>query len=165
MNVRGGSNAGATVEARGDLVLLLAVQGDLATPALESVKGALARVDHADASTAAKLAAAAPPAPYCAGVAVVLLERTRAFVAHSGGGRCYLERDGKLEAIAAGAYELAPGESILAASHATLAVGQAFLGDVPAAPDDAFRNDGLDAALETALASTGFVAVAAARAV
>lgn len=165
--VNGPRNASSTVEARnlagGRLVLLLAVQGDLATPALESVKGAFAKVERADAAAAAKLVAAAPPAPYCEGVAVVLLEGTRAVVAASGTARCYLDRESGLVELAAGSFDLEPGNAVVAASHPSLSIGRAFLGDVADAPGDVFRNDGLDGALEAALASGPRVAVAAAR--
>ena len=165
--VNGPRNASSTVEARtvasGRLVLLLGIQGDLATPALESIKGMFARVDRADVAAAARLVAAAPPAPYCEGVAVVLLEGTSAIVASSGAARCYLERGGVLAELAAGSFELAPGDAIVAASDASLAVGRVFLGDIPDAPDEAFHNDRLDAALLAALSSGPRVAVAAAR--
>jgi hypothetical protein len=168
---RTGPDACSTVEARTvdgstRIVMLTAVQGDLATPALEAIKGALAKVAQADESAVKKLAAAAPPPPYASGVAVVLLAGARAFVASTGAARCYLERGGTLEAIAAGTYELAPGDAILAASHAGLPAGQAFFdAGVPSAPDDDFSNNRLDAALETALSrhAGAFIAVAAAR--
>jgi hypothetical protein len=168
---RTGPDACSTVEARTvdgaeRMVMLAAIQGDLATPTLEGIKGGLAKVARADESAVAKLAASAPPPPYASGVAVVLLAGARAFVASTGAARCYLERGGKLEAIAAGTYDLAPGDAILAASHAGLTAGQAFFdATVPSAPDDEFSNSRLDAALETALsrAARAFIAVAAAR--
>jgi hypothetical protein len=165
---RTGPDACSTVEARtvdgtARVVMLTAVQGDLATPSLEAIKGGLAKIARADESAALKLAGAAPPPPYASGVAVVLLVGARAFVASTGAARCYLERGGKLEAIAAGTYDLAPGDAILAASHAGLTAGQAFFDP---APDDELSNNRLDAALETALsrAAGAFIAVAAARA-
>jgi hypothetical protein len=169
---RTGPDACSTVEARtvdgtARVVMLTAVQGDLATPSLEAIKGGLAKIARADESAALKLAGAAPPPPYASGVAVVLLVGARAFVASTGAARCYLERGGKLEAIAAGTYDLAPGDAILAASHAGLTAGQAFFDPgVPSAPDDELSNNRLDAALETALsrAAGAFIAVAAARA-
>jgi hypothetical protein len=169
---RSGPDASATVEARtvagaAPFVMLAAVHGDLATPALEAIKSSLAKVARADERAAAHLAAAAPPPPYASGVAVVLLDGARAFVAATGDACCYLERGGRLEAIAPGAYDLVAGEAILAASHAGPTAGRAFFdADVPAAEDDAFSNSRLDGALETALARGGdaFIAVAAARA-
>src|SRR5690348_2767721 len=89
------ANAASTVEARtidgARVVALIAVQGDLATPSLESVKGAFGRLPQG--TEAAKLTAAAPPPPYASGVAVVLLAGDNAHVATTGGGRCYRERD------------------------------------------------------------------------
>ncbi len=168
---RAGPDACSTVEARTvdgspRIVMLAAVQGDLATPALEAIKGALVKVARADESVAAKLAAAAPPPPYASGVAVVLLEGARAFVASTGTARCYLERGGKLEAVAAGSYDLAPGDAILAASHSGLTAGSAFFeAGLPVALDDEFRNNGLDGALAEALSRdvSKLIAVAAAR--
>lgn len=158
----------STVEAssveQGRVVALIAVQGDLATPSLESVKGAFARVTRVTDDAAAKLARAAPPPPYASGVGVVLLHGDVAYVAATGGARCYRERRGVLEELAAGAHEVASGDVFLAASHASLRAGQAFFAtDIPAAVDAEFRRDALDAALAAALASsTALVAVAAA---
>ena len=155
-----------TVDGSPRIVMLAAVDGDLATPALEAIKGALAKVAQADETVAAKLAAAAPPPPYASGVAVVLLEGARAFVASKGAARCYLDRGGKLEELAPGVYELGPGDAILAASRSGLTVGDAFFdATVPSVPNDEFRNNGLDEALEKALAraASKLIAVAAAR--
>lgn len=166
---RSGPDAASTVESRGaasPIVLLCAVAGDLATPALESIKGAFGKVAQADEATAAKLAAAAPPPPYASAVAVVLLAGSRAFVATKGAARCYLERAGALAALDAGTVDLAEGEAIVAASRAALATGSPFFQGPAASPAErGFRNDGLDAALEEALGQvTGaLVAVAAAR--
>lgn len=174
---RSGPDACSTVEARTvegaegptRLVLLVAVEGDLATPALEAVKGAFAKVMKADEGQAIKLASAAPPSPYASGVAVVLVEGTRAFVASKGSARCYLERAhdaAKLEAIAPGSYELRAGDVIVAASRTGLATGRSFIEGTLASPDDdTFRNDGLDAALEEALSTTAgaLLAVSAAK--
>lgn len=163
------TDAASTVEARatedGRVVALIAVQGNLATPSLESVKGAFARVAHATDGAAATLAKAAPPPPYASGVAVVLLGEGGAHVATSGGARCYRERDGVLEELAAGVHDAKPGDAFVAASHAGLRAGHAFFTTpVQAAGDAEFRNDTLDAALEAALAPySTFVAVAAAR--
>lgn len=162
------TDAAATVEARTlgstRVVLLAAVQGDLATPALESVKSAFARLTALDDAAAGALVTAAPPPPYAAGVAIVLLGDDHAYVAASGAARCHRERDGQLEELGAGAHSLHPGDAVLASSHGTLAVGRPFFAG-RATPDDAdasFRNDLLDAALETALVDHAFVAVAAA---
>lgn len=177
---RSGPDACSTVEARtvdGDegssrLVLLAAIEGDLATPALEAVKGAFAKVSQADEGIARHLVSAAPPPPYASGIAVVLLQGTRAFVATKGAARCYLERResshavAKLEEIGPGVHALSPGEAIVAASRAGLVAGKAFLAG-PEAPsaDEAFHNDGLDEALESALSTaTGpLLAVSAAK--
>lgn len=159
----------STVEARsiegGRVVALIAVQGDLATPSLESVKGAFARVAHVTDGAARTLAGAAPPAPYASGVAVVLLFDSVAHVAATGGAHCYRERRGKLEALAAGVYAAEPGDVFVAASHASLRIGAAFFTtELQASTDAEFRNDTLDAALESALAPyPALVAVAAAR--
>jgi hypothetical protein len=177
---RSGPDACSTVEARtvesaegsSRLVLLVAIEGDLATPALEAVKGAFAKVIKAEESAALKLVSAAPPPPYASGVAVVILEGTRAFVATKGAARCYLERGekadrpAKLETIAPGFYELAPGDAIVAASRAGLTTDRSFFEASIAPPtDDSFHNDGLDAALEKALSSgvSALLAVSAAR--
>ncbi len=171
VGLRSGPDACSTVEARTiegarRIVLLAAVEGDLATPALESVKEALARVPQASESAAMMLISAAPPPPYASGVAVVLLEGTQAVAAWSGTARCYLERGGKLEVIAPGRYELAEGEAIVAASSAGLTTGRAFLeAEISAQADDAFHHGGLDAALTKALSSVStHLAVSAARA-
>jgi hypothetical protein len=168
---RDDTGACSTVEARSvegaRLVLLAAVQGDLATPALESIKDAFAKVAHASEGAVAKLVAAAPPPPYGAGVAVVVLAGARAFAAASGAARCYLERAGRLEELGTGAHDLSPGDAVVVASHARLPVGRAFFGaDVGGPLDDEFHNNGLDDALEAALSKGGggFVSVAAARA-
>lgn len=168
---RDDTNACSTVEARtvggARLILLAAVQGDLATPSLESVKDAFAKVAHADEAAAAKLASATPPPPYGSGAAVVVLAGSRAFAAASGAARCYLERAGKLEELGAGAHDLSPGDAVIVASHARLPVGRAFFGaGASSAGDDEFHNDRLDADLDAALSGAGgkFVAVAAARA-
>jgi hypothetical protein len=163
------TDVASTVEvgslAGGSIVALIAVQGDLASPSLESVKGAFARVAGLADGTAVTLARAAPPPPYASGVGVVLLFGDVVHVATTGGARCYRERDGKLEALAAGVYDAKPGDSFVAASHASLLVGRAFFTSrLQAASDAVFRNDALDAALESALAPyPALVAVAAAR--
>lgn len=163
------ADVASSVEARalaeGQLVALVAVQGDLATPSLECVKGAFARVEAVSERAAVTLATAAPPPPYASGVGVVLLLGSVAHVATTGAARCYRERDGVLAALAAGAHEVVPGDTLIAASHASLGVGRRFLTtEVPADRDAAFRNDSLDAALSAALASyPELFAVAAAR--
>lgn len=162
------ANAASTVEARtldgARVIALIAVQGDLATPSLESVKGAFVRL--ANASEAARLTAAAPPPPYASGVAVVLLAGERAHVATTGGARCYRERDGLLHELGAGAHDVRSGDALIAASHPNLAVDRRFFTSAVAPPSsEEFRNDTLDGALESALAaypSSGF-AVSAAR--
>ncbi len=172
LGARSGPDACATVEARmidgpTRVVMLAAVQGVLATPSLEGIKSALAKLSHADVAAAAKLAASAPPSPYASGVAVALVAGAHVLVASTGAAQCYLERRGTLEAVGPGAYELASGDAILAASHGgLLPEGRPFFAAViTSAPDEELRNDGLDAALETALArATGeFLAIAAAR--
>lgn len=163
------TDVASTVETRpvegGRVVALVAVQGNLATPSLESVKGALARVARVTDGVAATLAAAAPPPPYASGVAVVLLFDDVAHVATTGGARCYRERSGVLEQLAAGVHDAQSGDAFVAASHASLHVGRAFFTTaIQAAADAEFRNDALDAALASALAPySEFVAVAAAR--
>jgi hypothetical protein len=163
------TDVASTVEARaieaGRVVALIAVRGDLATPSLESVKGAFARVDRVTDTSAATLARAAPPPPYASGVGVVLLLGDVAHVAASGAARCYRERRGMLEELAAGVYPAEPGDVFVAASHASLRVGQAFFTtEIRPAADAEFRRDALDAALESALApSPALVGVAAAR--
>jgi hypothetical protein len=166
---RSDTDVASTVEARavegGRVVALVAVQGNLATPSLESVKAALARVAGVTDGTAATLAKAAPPPPYASGVAVVLLFDDRAHVAATGGARCYRERGGALEELAAGVHDVRSGDALVAASHAGLRVGHPFFTTAHhAAPDAEFRNDALDAALASALAPyPALVAVAAAR--
>jgi len=61
--------------------------------------------------------------------------------------------------------DVAPGDALAAASHASLHVGRALFTTPIAAPGDAeFRNDTLDAVLASALAEySALVAVAAAR--
>ena len=167
------TDAASTVEARpvagGSVVALIAVQGDLATPSLESVKGAFARVAGATDGAALTLARSAPPPPYASGVAVVLLVDDVAHVASTGGARCYRERRGVLEELAAGVHAAESGDTFVAASHASLRVGHAFFTTkIEAANDAAFRNDALDGALAAALAAmsaptSGLVALAAAR--
>jgi len=149
----------------GRIVALVAVQGDLATPSLEGLKGAFARLARVTDRAAVTLAAAAPPPPYASGVAVVLLFDDVVHVASTGSARCYRERGGILEALAAGVYAAQSGDAFVAASHASLHVGRAFFTTgIPAATDAAFRNDTLDAALESALAPySALVAVAVAR--
>lgn len=162
-------DAASSVEARpaeaGRVVALVAVQGNLATPSLEGVKGAFARLARVSDGAAATLAAATPPAPYCSGASVVLLLGDVAHVATTGGARCYRERGGILEELAAGTHDARPGDAFVAASHAGLHVGQSlFTTEVRTAAGAEFRNDTLDAALESALAPYSiFVAVAAAR--
>lgn len=163
------TDVASTVEARsvagGRVVALVAVQGDLAAPSLESLKGAFARVARVTDGAAATVAGAAPPPPYASGVGVVLLVDNVAHVATTGGARCYRERRGLLEELAAGAHDAAPGDAFVAASHASLRVGRAFFPtEIQAATDAEFRNDALDAALASALAPySALVAVAAAR--
>lgn len=162
------TDVASTVETRsveqGRVVALIAVQGNLATPSLEGVKGALARVERVTDGTAKTLAAATPPPPYASGASVMLLLGDDAHVATTGAARCYRERDGALAELAAGVHEVKSGDAFVAASHG-LRVGQAFFTTPIAAAGDAeFRNDALDAALASALASyPGLVAVAAAR--
>lgn len=159
----------STVEARsiagGRVVALVAVQGDLASPSLESIKGALARVAAVTDGVAATLAASAPPPPYASGVGVVLLVDNLAHVATTGGARCYRERRGVLEELAAGAHVVESGDAFVAASHASLRVGRGFFTtELEPGTDAEFRNDRLDVALESALAAdSALVAVAAAR--
>lgn len=160
------TDAAASVEvADGRVVALIAVQGDLATPSLEGVKGAFARVAGVSEGVAVKLARSAPPPPYASGVAVVLLVDAVAHVASTGGARCYRERDGALAELAAGVHEVRPGDGLIAASHAGLRVGAAFFTTPAAAAAEAeFRNSGLDAALTSALAPySSLIGVAAAR--
>lgn len=163
------TDVASTVEAGslagGRIVALIAVQGDLASPSLESVKGAFARVAGVTDGTAVTLARAAPPPPYASGVGVVLLVGDVVHVATTGGARCYRERGGILEALAAGVHDAKSGDSFVAASHASLQVGRAFFTTkIQAATDAEFRNDALDAALESALVPyTALIAVAAAR--
>ena len=169
------TDVASTVEARsvadGRVVALIAVQGDLATPSLESVKGAFARVVRVADGAAMTLAKSAPPPPYASGVGVVLLVDSVVHVASIGGARCYRERSGVLEELAAGVHEVKSGDAFVAASHAGLRVGGAFFTTpisvtttTDAAADAEFRNNGLDAALVSALADCStFVAVAAAR--
>lgn len=164
------TDVASSVEARpadaGQVVALIAVQGDIATPSLESVKSALARVDLASPdAAAAKLAGAGPPPPYCKGASVVLLIKNVAHVAATGGARCYRERGGVLAELPAGAHAIEPGDAFVAASHASLHVGRAFFTTAmqPTA-GAAFKNDALDADLASALAQTpALIAVAAAR--
>jgi hypothetical protein len=147
------------------VVALVAVQGDLATASLESVKGAFARVARVTDGAAVTLVKAVPPPPYARGVGVVLLVDGGVQVAASGGARCYRERGGVLEELAAGAHEVRPGDAFFAVSHASLRVGGGFFTtELRAAGDAEFRNNGLDAALAAAIAPyTALVAVAAAR--
>src|SRR5262249_40851668 len=111
-------SAASTVEARtldgGRVIALIAVQGDLATPSRESVRGGLGR--RAGGPEAARLRAAAPPPPYALGVAVVLLAGGRAHVATTGGARCYRERDGVLHELGVGAHDVRSGDALIAAS-------------------------------------------------
>jgi hypothetical protein len=162
------ADAVSTVEARtlggARVIALIAVHGDLATPSLESVKGELARLTLG--TEAARMVAAAPPAPWAAGVAVVLLAGDHAHVATGGGARCYRERDGILHELGPGAHDLRSGDALIASSHATLQIDRPFFTSA-AAPvaSPEFRNDTLDAALDSALEaypSSGF-SVAAAR--
>lgn len=163
------TDAASTVEARevaGErVVALVAVQGDLATPSLESVKGAFARANGVTEGAAMSLARSTPPPPYASGVAVVLLLGGEAHVASTGGSRCFRERGGVLEPLAAGVHAVQPGDALVAASHATLTVGRAFFtGELGPGGTAEFRNDGLDAALAAALAPyTTLLAVAVAR--
>ena len=163
------TDVASTVEARqiaGEpVVALVAVQGDLATPSLESVKGAFARLAGLTDGAARTIATSAPPPPYASGVAVVLLVANVAHVASTGGARCYRERRGTLELLAAGAHDVEPGDAFVAASHASLRVGSAlFTTAIAAGAGAEFRNDALDAALAAALAPySALVAVAAAR--
>lgn len=166
---RADKDVASTVEARplaaGPVVALIAVQGDLATPSLESVKGAFARAAQVTDAVALSLARSAPPPPYASGVGVVLLFNNVAHVAVTGGARCYRERGGILEELPAGAHDARPGDAFLAASHASLRTGSGFFtAGIPAAAAAEFRNDALDAALTSALAPySALVAVAAAR--
>lgn len=163
------ADVASTVEAgstdAGRVVALIAVQGNLATPSLESVKGAFARVARVTDDTAAKLASAAPPPPYASGVAVVLLLGAVAHVATTGRARCYRERDGTLAELAAGTHDARPGDAFIAASHPDLRAGQPFFTTaIQPAGDAEFRNDALDAALTAALAPySALLGVAAAR--
>lgn len=149
----------------GRVVALVAVQGNLATPSLEGVKAAFARVTRVTDGTAVALTAATPPPPYASGVGVVLLLGEVAQVHATGGARCYRERGGVLEELAAGVHEVRPGDAFVAASHASLRAGQAFFtGPIQGAGEAEFRNDALDAALKSALAPySTLVGVAAAR--
>jgi hypothetical protein len=162
------ANAVSTVEARtlggARVVALIAVQGELATPSLESVKAALAKL--VEGTEATRLVAAAPPPPWASGVAVVLLAEGRAHVATTGDARCYRERDGLLHELGAGAHDVRSGDALIASSHASLDVDRRFFTTAVEPPaGEEFRNDTLDAALDSALegyASSAF-AVAAAR--
>lgn len=166
---RADTDAASTVEARSvegrRVVALVAVQGSLATPSLEGVKGAFARTAHVSAGAATTLAAAAPPPPYASGVGVVLLHDGLVHVAATGAARCYRERNGVLEELAAGIHDARSGDTFVAASHAGLRAGAAFFAtEIAAAADEEFRNHTLDAALASALAPYAtFIAVAAAR--
>lgn len=166
---RADKDVACSVETRADdgarVVALIALQGDLATPSLESVKGAFVRVPRIGDGAARTLATAAPPPPYASGVAVVLLLGAAAHVAATGGARCYRERGGVLEELAAGVHDAASGDTFIAASHASLPVGRAFFTTkIDPAGDAEFRNDALDTALASALASyPALIGVAAAR--
>lgn len=147
------------------VVALVAVQGDLATPSLEGVKGAFARLARVGEGAAGALTRAAPPPPYASGVAVVLLAGDVAHVAATGGARCYRERDGVLAELASGVHAVAAGDGLVAASHAGLRGGAAFFAaEIAAVGEAEFRKDRLDAALAAALAPYAeLVGVAAAR--
>lgn len=166
---RSDTDAASTVETHsvdeGRVVALVAVQGNLATPSLEGVKVAFARLARVTDGSAAALAAATPPPPYCSGASVVLLLGNVAHVAATGGARCYRERGGALAELAAGVHDVRPGDAFVAASHAGLHAGRAFFTTATrTAVDAGFRNDALDAALASALAPySTFLAVAAAR--
>ena len=174
---RSGADVCSSVEARTlfalgaaeRVVMLAAVQGDLATPALESIKSAFARLTEASAASASALVASAPPPPYAAGVAVVLLFGDRAFVATSGGACSFSERAGVLAALPPGEHDVRAGDGILAASHAHLVLGSAFFtapfASAVATASAEFHNGSLDDALEAALThrSAAFIAVAAVR--
>jgi hypothetical protein len=163
------ADVASSVETRavegGRVVALVAVQGDLATPSLESIKAAFARVSRVTEGVAGALAASAPPPPYASGVAVVLLLDRVVHVASRGAARCYRERGGVLEELAAGVHEASPGDSFVAASHASLHAGRPFFTTpIEATTVAEFRNDTLDDALASALAPyAALVAVAAAR--
>ncbi len=137
----------------GRVVALIAVQGNLATPRSRASRGPSHAWLKSTDGAAVTLAKSAPPPPYASGVAVVLLFGDVAHVATTGGARCYRERDGVLEELAAGVHDAKSGDAFVAASHASLRVGQAFFTtQLQAASDAEFRNDTLDAALESALA-------------
>lgn len=165
-----GADANATVEYRavegGRLTMLAALQGDLATPSIESVKAALARVVAADEAVAKRLVASAPPPPFASGVAIILLNADHAFVATSGAACCYRQRGGVLAQLEPGTHALHDGDLLLAASHFVLNVGALFVEQSAIAAPltvDEPENAQLDAALETALRTTSdFVAVSAA---
>lgn len=161
------SSVEARPNAEGRVVALVAVQGDLATPSLESVKGAFARAAQVNEGAAKTIAGSAPPPPYASGVGVVLLFGEVAHVAATGGARCYRERRGVLAELAAGAHAVESGDAFIAASHASLQPGRAFFTtQIQAGGDAEFRNDTLDAALQSALAPySALIAVAAARVV
>lgn len=160
-------DSASTVEARtidgGRVVALIAVQGDLATPSLESVKGAFVRL--AQGTEAGKLTGAAPPPPYASGVAVVLLAGGRAYVATTGDARCYLEREGILHELVAGAHDVRSGDGLIAASESSLEVNRRFFtGNMQPPANAEFRNDLLDDALALALEAyppSGFAVSAA----
>ncbi len=166
---RADTDVASTVEARavegGRIVALIAVQGTLATPSLESLKGAFAGVARVTDGAAVTLAAAAPPPPYASGVGVVLMVDNVVHVATTGGARCYRERSGMLEELTAGVHDTKSGDAFIAASHASLRAGHAFFTTgIQAATDEEFRNNALDAALASALTPySALVALAAAR--
>jgi hypothetical protein len=161
-------DANATVEFRTagvtQFTLLCAVQGDLATASIESIKGALSKTDRADEDAAKRLVSSAPPPPFASGVAVVLLTETDAIVAMSGSGGCYRAREGVLAKIDAGAHALQAGDIFLAVSDGALIAGSGFLSGGPLAHGGSLADNAqLDGALEAAVArvANGFVAVAA----
>lgn len=143
---------GATIETGPHGVMLAAVRGTLSTPALESVKAAFARLAGID-EAAARTVAAAAPSMIADSVAIVLVSGTQAFVATTGTGVVYLERD-KAASVVNGSHVIAAGDALVAATEA---LSRPLFGGRAPAPAAAFRNDTLDGDIFSGLDRQGAV--------
>jgi len=142
------------------VVMLVSLEGDMASIALELLKDRFAAIDIVAEATAATLVAAVPPM-LAASVTVALLSRDTCFTA-TRSGACFLQRASTVALVGASA-TLQPGDYVIASTRSEPLTLATFAGLI--APQDEGRNDLLDDVLRIAVEPMPNVGIAAALAV
>lgn len=155
------TNVLASVERRTlgsqQLVLLVALEGDMAGIALELLKTQLAAVTTTDNATATALVAAVPPM-LASSIAVALLSGAACFTA-ARNSACFLQRAASVTSLR-GDTHVQAGDYVIVSTRTEATMLAQFT--KPVLPSDALRNDLLDDVLSSAVAQLPNVGVAAA---